>query len=189
MHCLLVEDQRILLDLLGTMVKSFSEINILSKAESINSAKKKLEEPNMVDIAILDLYLPDGFSLDFAYKLVNKNPNIQLIILSGSAQEFICPEDLTGSVYGIIDKTDAFEALRHCLNDIVKPIHHTLTERQQVIYRLIGEGKTTKEIAKELGSARSTVETHRKAIAKRLKISGSEMIKRATLIHTFQGTN
>ena len=89
MHCLLVEDQRILLDLLGTMVKSFSEINILSKAESINSAKKKLEEPNMVDIAILDLYLPDGFCLDFAYKLVNKNPNIKLIILSGSAQECI----------------------------------------------------------------------------------------------------
>jgi response regulator of citrate/malate metabolism len=42
MHCLVVEDQRILLDLLGTMVKSYSEINILSKAESIDSAKKKI---------------------------------------------------------------------------------------------------------------------------------------------------
>jgi DNA-binding NarL/FixJ family response regulator len=189
MHCLVVEDQRILLDLLGTMVKSYSEINILSKAESIDSAKKKLEEFNMIDIAILDLYLPDGFSLDFAYKLVNKNPNVKLIILSGSAQEFICPRNLIGSVYGIIDKTDAFEALRHCLNDIVKPIHHTLTERQRLIYRLIGEGKTTKEIAKELGSALSTVETHRKAIAEKLKISGSEMIKRAALIRTFQGIN
>ena len=89
MHCLVVEDQRILLDLLGTMVKSYSEINILSKAESIDSAKKKLEEFNIIDIAILDLYLPDGFSLDFAYKLVNKNTNVKLIILSGSAQEFI----------------------------------------------------------------------------------------------------
>ena len=40
MHCLIVEDQRILLDLLGSMVKSFSEINTISKADSLNSAKE-----------------------------------------------------------------------------------------------------------------------------------------------------
>jgi two-component system, NarL family, response regulator DesR len=188
MHCLIVEDQRILLDLLGSMINSFSEINIISKADSLNSAKQ-FSKSNEIDIAILDLYLSDGFALDFAYELVNKNPNINLIILSGSAQDFICPINLIRSVRGIIDKTDAFGALRHCINEIVEPIHHTLTERQQVIYRLIGEGKTTKEIAKELGSALSTVETHRKAIAKKLKVSGSEMIRRAALNHTIQSIN
>ena len=188
MHCLIVEDQRILLDLLGSMVTSFSEINTIYKADSLNSAKE-YSKSNKTDIAILDLYLPDGFSLDFACELVNKNPNINLVILSGSAQEFICPINLIESVRGVIDKTNAFEALRHCLNDIVEPIHQTLTERQQAIYRLIGEGKTTKEIAKELGSAISTVETHRKAIAKKLKVSGSEMIRRAALNHAIQSIN
>lgn len=188
MNCLIVEDQRILLDLLGSMVTSFSEINTISKADSLNSAKE-YSKSNKIDIAILDLYLADGFSLDFACELVNKNPNISLVILSGSAQEFICPINLIESVRGVIDKTNAFEALRHCLNDIVEPIHQTLTERQQAIYRLIGEGKTTKEIAKELGSAISTVETHRKAIAKKLKVSGSEMIRRAALNHAIQSIN
>ena len=51
------------------------------------------------------------------------------------------------------------------------------------------EGKTTKEIAKKLGSAISTVETHRKAIAKKLKVSGSEMIRRAALNHAIQSIN
>ena len=71
----------------------------------------------------------------------------------------------------------------------MKPAHHELTQRQQTIYSLLGEGKTTKEIAKELGSAHSTIETHRKAIAQKLNVSGAELIRRAALARTIQNIN
>jgi DNA-binding NarL/FixJ family response regulator len=71
----------------------------------------------------------------------------------------------------------------------VKPAHHELTQRQQTIFGLIGEGKTTKEISMELGSAHSTIETHRKAIAQKLNVSGAELIRRAALARTIQNIN
>lgn len=167
------------------MVKSFTEISAVFKANSIESARE-ISSQQTIDLAILDIYLPDGLCNDLAQHLALQNPDIKIIILSGAAQEFVCPEGLKEAIYGIVDKTDAFDALRHCINVIVKPAHQDLTERQQTIYNLIGEGKTTKEIAKKLGSAHSTIETHRKAIALKLNVSGAELIRRAALTRTIQ---
>ena len=82
---------------------------------------------------------------------------------------------------GVIDKRHSFDALRECLQDILQPAYQTLTPRQQDVFRLIGEGKSTKEIANLLNSAISTVESHRKAIAQKLNISGAELVREASL--------
>ncbi|WP_186491925.1 response regulator transcription factor [Synechococcus sp. BIOS-U3-1] len=152
MNCLVIDDQTIFLDLLASLLKSFPEIESVAKADCIKSAEA-LSERETFDIAIIDLILPDGDGCDLATTLMQKHPNIQLIILSGSAQEFICPIHLQNSICGIIDKADAFESLRNCLNSIIKPAHQSLTQRQKEIYALMGEGKSNKEIAQQLGSA------------------------------------
>tara|TARA_B100000925_G_C21858189_1_gene408788 strand:+ start:173 stop:754 length:582 start_codon:yes stop_codon:yes gene_type:complete len=180
MNCLLIEDQTIFLDLLASLLKSFPEIESVAKADCVKTAEA-ISERQAFDLAIVDLILPDGDGCNLATTLVQRHPQIQLIVLSGSAQEFICPSHLQHSIRGVIDKADAFEALRNCLNSIIKPAHQTLTERQKEIYALIGEGKSNKEIAQQLGSAPSTVETHRKAIAQRLNLSGAELIRAAAL--------
>jgi len=45
-----------------------------------------------------------------------------------------------------------------------------LTDRQQEILRMVANGKSSKEIAKELVIAEKTVETHRAALMKRLDV-------------------
>jgi len=188
MNCLIIEDQTIFLDLLASLLKSFPEIEQVAKADCVKSAEE-LSERQSFDIAIIDLILPDGDGCGLATTLIEQHPNIQLIVLSGSAQEFICPIHLQNSICGIIDKADTFEALRNCLNSIIKPAHQTLTQRQKEIYALMGEGKSNKEIAQQLGSAPSTVETHRKAIAQRLNLSGAELIRAAALNQQLQNTD
>jgi len=180
LNCLVVEDQTILLDLLASVVGSFAEILNVYKADCIRQALEH-SKSQALDIAILDLALPDGEGSALGEHLLQHHPAIKLIILSGSAQQFICPTSLEAAIYGVIDKTDAFEALRHCLNSIIQPVHQQLTGRQQQVYALLGEGKSTKEIAVILGSSPATVETHRKAIAQRLHLSGAELIHAATL--------
>ncbi len=123
MNCLVLEDQQIFLDLLGSMVESFTEISAVFKAGCIESAYN-ISKQQTIDLAILDIYLPDGHCNDLAQDLVVQNPEIKIIILSGAAQEFVCPNSLKEAIYGIVDKTDAFDALRHCINVIVKPAHH-----------------------------------------------------------------
>ena len=102
---------------------SFNEISAVFKADSIEAANNICDD-HKLDLAILDIYLPDGHCLDLAQHLVSQHQNIKIIILSGAAQEFVCPKSLKEAIYGIINKTDAFDALRHCLNAIVKPAHH-----------------------------------------------------------------
>ena len=57
MHCLVVEDQQILLDLLATIVDAFSEIATVSKATTCEQAIV-ISKDMPVDLAILDLHLP-----------------------------------------------------------------------------------------------------------------------------------
>ena len=144
MHCLVVEDQTILLDLLGSVVESFPEVEQVTKADCVSTALASSKDLPL-DLAILDLRLPDGDGCDLGQRLVEQHPNLQLIVLSGAAQDFVCPPALQSSVRAVIDKTDAFEALRHCLTTLIKPAHLSLTARQKEIYDLIGEGKSSKE--------------------------------------------
>jgi DNA-binding NarL/FixJ family response regulator len=57
----------------------------------------------------------------------------------------------------------------------------SLTPRQRQIFSLIGQGHTNKDIARLTGLSVATVETHRKAIARRLGRSGAELVRMAAL--------
>ena len=180
MRCLIVEDQTILLDMLSTIVDSFTEVRQVVKATTSQDAENLINSQS-INLAILDLQLPDGNGSDLAEKLIQRNPKSKVIILSGSADTFQCPSNLRDAVHGVIDKRNSFAVLRDCLNAILKPAYQTLTPRQQDVFQLIGEGKTTKEIATILDSATSTVESHRKAIAQALGLSGAELVREASL--------
>ena len=76
MNCLVLEDQQILLDLLGSILASFNEISVVFKADSIEAANN-ISDDHKLDLAILDIYLPDGHCLDLAQQLVSQHQNIK----------------------------------------------------------------------------------------------------------------
>ena len=73
MHCLVVEDQQILLDLLTTIVDAFSEIATVTKATRCEQAIG-ISKDIPVDLAILDLHLPDGDGSNLACVLSKAIP-------------------------------------------------------------------------------------------------------------------
>ena len=180
MHCLVVEDQQILVDLLATIVDAFSEVSTVSKATSCAQAVT-ISQNSTVDLAILDLHLPDGDGNELGKQLTQNNPSIQLIVLTGAPEDFQSSHEIRGSIRALIDKRQSFDALHHTLSTILQPAHQNLTPRQREIFELIGAGKSTKDIARILNSATSTIESHRKAIAQKLKLSGAELIREASL--------
>ena len=84
----------------------------------------------------------------------------------------------------MVDKTAAFSQLQAVLQELLGQPRPTLTPRQREIYGLIGQGLTNRAIARATGLALTTVETHRKAIAQKLGLSGAELIRRAALLGT-----
>jgi DNA-binding CsgD family transcriptional regulator len=58
----------------------------------------------------------------------------------------------------------------------------TLTDRELEVFRLIGEARETREIARRLGMSAKTVEAHRASIKRKLKLkTGPELTRHAVL--------
>ena len=147
------------------------------------------------DLLILDLALPDGDGTNVARAAIQWNPNCRVLVLSAEAGLFVCPADLEPYVADVIDKTTTYDALTAAVEDLLR--HHPsqdsalpaascnpaslLTARQQEVFLLIGRGLQNKEIARVLGLEVNTVETHRKEIARRLAMSGAELVHLAAL--------
>jgi two-component system nitrate/nitrite response regulator NarL len=130
-------------------------------------------------------------------KLV-KNAKVQLVQLIQklnkesnflSSDEFISV--LTASK-SICTNKQFTEGLIQSLNVLKQTkIHHkdSLTIREQQVLLLIGEGSKSSVIATQLNLSKSTIETHRKNMRKKLKLNGKDNLFALALLFSVQYKN
>lgn len=187
LRCLIVEDQRMFLELLQQLLEQHGGLTVVATAETVVAAEAacRLHKP---DLLILDLSLTDGDGLPVLASLRQWAPAARAVVLSAQASSFVCPEALAPLLLGVIDKSAAFETLLDVIAELrpASPSHDTrqLTPSQQRVFELIGLGLTNKQIAHQLELSVATIETHRKAIARRLGCSGAELVRQAALQHS-----
>lgn len=194
LRCLILEDQVMFAQLLGTMLQPVRALEIAGLACSCREGLQLCRQLRP-DLLILDLALPDGDGTAVARAALQVNPDCRILVLSAEASTFVCPPDLEPAVVDVIDKASTYDTLTTSLADLLRQIQGErppqasascqpitlLTPRQQDVFRLIGRGLQNKEIAKALALEVNTVETHRKDIARRLAVSGAELVQLATL--------
>ncbi|MDG5492550.1 response regulator transcription factor [Psychroserpens sp. SPM9] len=76
----------------------------------------------------------------------------------------------------------SFNTLSHTPQQATK----TLTKREKQVVLLIGKGLQNTSIALELGLRKSTVETHRKNIRKKLKLNGTDNLFTFSFLYQLQ---
>jgi DNA-binding NarL/FixJ family response regulator len=185
-RCLIVEDQVMFLQLLAKMLETYAELELVGTAGDVHSGLQALRDLRP-DLLIVDLALPDGDGTELLRFLRLANPLARAVVLSAQAAAFVCPAELEPMLLGVVDKTATFESLQRVLESSLPaassgiPAPRALTPRQQEIFELIGRGCSNKEIAQQTGLSLGTVETHRKAISRRLGRSGAELVRFAAL--------
>ena len=182
LHCLIVEDQVMFLQLLRSMLEAIPGLEVRATATSKAEAIALCRAQDPPELMILDLSLPDGDGLEVAHALAECRPSAKVVVLSGQASSFVCPAPLQPLIVGVVDKTAAFSQLQAVLERCLPHRPEPLTPRQQEIYGLIGQGLSNKDIAKATALSIATVETHRKAIAQKLGMSGAELVRQASLL-------
>lgn len=190
LRCVIVEDHLMFRELLGALIEAEDLLEVAAVANSASEGIAACER-DRPDILLLDLALPDGNGLAVARALAKCHPAARTIIVSGEADTFQCPPDLKSHIYSIVDKTRAFSVLRTEITNLVRQLAgerastpeptRVLSPRELEIYRLIGLGLTSKEIAARLFLSAKTVETHRRKIAAKLGMSASSIVQRAAL--------
>lgn len=188
--CLLVEDQVMFRELLEGMLAIRGGLRIVGRAETVAAGIAECTF-HAADVLLLDLALPDGDGLDVARRFVECNPSGRVIIVTGHAGSFVCPPWLDQRLQAVISKNETFQSLRAELDEMLPPARamsedaapraagKSLTKREAEVFRLVGEGFSSHEIASRLGVSVHTVLTHRKRLAKKLGTRGLELTKRA----------
>jgi DNA-binding NarL/FixJ family response regulator len=163
-------------------------------------------EKKKVDLIITDMNMPGVNGLDILQYIKKKRWKVKTIVLSMYDDEEIfkkCikqgvnayvlknadPEELVYTIREVME--DRYLAnFEHVLNqaeegDDFEQYDHfkttfKLSKRELEILRWIVKGKTNKEIAKELYLSIHTVETHRKHLHQKLKVTSvTELVKKA----------
>ena len=146
----------------------------------------------------MDLSMPELNGLEACRRIMTEIPESRIIVLSMHTEREYVVEALKAGAKGYIQKMSAFKTLVGAIrivqenNGFLDPIitgivlkdyighlnepgapneQSALSSREREVLQLIAEGKSTKEVAFTLNISGKTVETHRRQIMQKLKLS------------------
>ena len=144
------------------------------------------------DVAVLDVAMPVLNGVDAAREISRIAPACPVILLSGIDDTRFVREALKVGVRGFVQKSQGCDDLVHAIEEVrggrlyvspgasqaivdacaTTPPHDGshLTPREKQVLQLVGEGKSTKQIADVLHISVKTAEFHRGRLMKKLNV-------------------
>lgn len=179
----IAEDQRMLRSALGTLLSLEEDFEVVGEADNGEDALR-LVKTLQPDICILDIEMPRKSGLEVASNLKKIGSDCKVIILTTFARPGYFERAVKAGVYGYLLKDGSIDELaasiRRIMNGskefspelIVSVIQddNPLTDREQEILSLAAEGKTAKEIAKQLFLSSGTVRNYLSEITQKLEV-------------------
>jgi DNA-binding NarL/FixJ family response regulator len=201
----IVDDHPLLRQGLALLVNRERDLTVCGEAEEAQTAMREitLKKPDIL-IADISLNGPDG--LDLLKNLRMLYPSLPVLILSMHDESIYAERALRARANGYIMKQEATEkvlvAVRRILSGDIylsdrmanKLLHQyisgasadlnsrlsALSDRELEVFRLIGEGRSTRQIAEKLHLSIKTVETYQAHIKDKLSLhSGRELVQHA----------
>jgi len=180
------------------------DLEVCGEAEDIPSALKLIGE-TQPDLAVVDVSLKDGNGVELIKRLKSRHTRTQILVWSVYREELYADRAFRAGASGYITKdvaTDTIiDAIRCVLDGRVyasreltqqllsrnvmgKPAVagsplEVLSDRELEVFRLIGEGRTTHDIATQLKLSANTVETYRSRIRQKLNLQNAAQLSRA----------
>ncbi len=202
---LVVDDHPIVRQGLALLINQEPDLAVCGEAEEMHAALSAIAATNP-DILIVDISLsgPDG--LELLKHIRARSPHLPVLILSMHDESIYAERALRAGANGYIMKQEATEkvlvALRRILSGEIyvsdkvanSMLQHyvrgsstsprssvtELTDRELEVFRLIGEGHGTRQIADELHLSVKTVESYQAHIKGKLSLrSARELVQHA----------
>jgi two-component system nitrate/nitrite response regulator NarL len=201
----IAEDHQMLIDGIKSFFEYDEDINIIGTVNNGEDLVKlvALKQPKLV---ITDIRMPKMDGILATKKIKEQFPHIKILVMTMFDQPDAIKQMLDVGATGYIlknsgikmlskaittvangetffDPNVAFNFMNDYIDDNVTIGHSEkaiLSNREKEILHLIANGKTSKEIAASLFIAKTTVDTHRKNMIRKLNLStGNELVKYA----------
>ena len=199
----LVDDHKILLDGVESLLQMQQNLNITIKEESGEALLNRSDIAN-VDLLIIDINMKGKDGISVLKELPSKGFIGKCIFLSSYDDLKLVNEAIQYGAQGYVTKSSATEHLEEAIESVMKgELYYSpdvrgrilkaftksddsqasgtqeksflrqLTERELEVLKLIGMQHTSEEIAQQLYIAKSTVDTHRKNLIYKLKVKNA----------------
>lgn len=204
---LIVDDQTIVRQGLKMMLEQDTSIKVTHEAVNGKEAIHILKANNLIDLVLMDVRMPEMNGME-ATRVIKANwPELKILILTTFNDEQYAMETLKDGANGFLLKTVEKEQLIHAVHSVMTgemPINEAvaakvipamlkrnqtvemtvdLTEREIDIMKLIGAGKTNKEIAEALFLSIGTVKNHLTVILQKLELRDRTQLAIYALTH------
>lgn len=173
-------------------------IIIMGAARTLDRAIQDLENA-LPDLLILNIGSQPGVTMDFIRRLRSQWPSLNLLVFSDEEETIYAERVLRLGANGYLMKSCEAQEFHTALNTIlrgdlyVSPIMENrilqtlagqgeldkrepsqlLSNRELEVFVKIGQGTTSREIARQLGLSIKTIETHRAHIKRKMHIESS----------------
>lgn len=192
---LLVDDHASFRQPLAFMLEQKPEITVVAEAGSLAEARAVL---GGVDVAIVDLDLPDGSGVDLVGALHAANPNGMVLILSGSNDRAQFARAVEEGASGVMNKSSRIAEIVEAVQrlgagesllsprEVIEMLRFAgrhreesrtaqqtlerLTPREREVLQALADGLNDKEIAQRLHVTTETARTHMVNVLRKLDV-------------------
>jgi DNA-binding NarL/FixJ family response regulator len=197
---MVVDDHDTFRDPLAFMLEREPDLTVVARPRSLSEAREDLQSTEHgVDVAIVDLNLPDGSGTDLIKDLRGSHPRAKALVLSAISEQRYLAEAIEAGAAGIMHKSapmsDLVEAVRRLAvgeqlltqQEVIEALRfigrvresnreaqlaiYKLTPREREVLQALAEGWSDREIATRLHVGVGTVHSHVTNILSKLDVS------------------
>lgn len=193
---MLVEDHAVFRQGLAFMLNREPDMEVVRQAGTLAEARQDLSG---IDVAVVDLDLPDGSGIELITELRRANPEGMVLVLTGSGNQSEMAGAVEAGAAGVMRKTatveETIKAIRRLSQgdmlmspqevvallrmamqqraqaDEARAVTGRLTPREIEVLHALARGGSDKEIARDLSLSTETVRTHMVNILGKLNAS------------------
>jgi DNA-binding NarL/FixJ family response regulator len=204
---LIVDDHPAVREALALRIDRQADLEVCAEAADLGEALRLLAETRP-DVAVIDITLKTANGIDLIKRIKDRNDHVRILVWSMHSEALYAERALRAGALGYVNKDQAtdriVEAIRRVLEgkvylseamtermlqravggtreEVKRSPLDVLADRELEVFRLIGEGVKTAEIAERLHLSVKTVETYRDRIRQKLDLSdGTKLAHYAT---------
>lgn len=205
-NVMIADDHQIVRQGLRALLEREPDMRIAAEVCNGREALAAIESDQPINLVIMDVAMPGLNGIEATRKLAGLKPSVKVIGLSMHTDRRFVSEMLKAGAAGFVSKDSAFEELVQAIrtvqsgqvylspsvagvvvDDYVRAsgqreptAFSSLTAREREVLQLMAEGRSTKQIAMDLGVSTKTIETHRRQVMEKLELySVAELTKYA----------